>query len=99
MNNERRAYQRFFLHSQVEIKGVDRSGLQFAERTRVEDVSELGCRFTLRGAVRPGSVLAVEPLGEGGENLADEFPRLFTVVWVKRNKRRLMVGAQSIRGG
>jgi hypothetical protein len=32
MTVERRAYKRFLLHTQVEITGVDESGLQFAER-------------------------------------------------------------------
>ena len=57
MIHERRAQSRFFLHSQVEITGVDESGLQFAERARVEDVSDLGCRFSIRGAVHEGSIL------------------------------------------
>jgi hypothetical protein len=97
MINERRAHSRFFLHSQVEITGVDESGLQFAERARVEDVSDLGCRFSIRGAVHEGSILGVEPLGPEGDNLSDEFPRLFVVIWVKRKGNRLAVGARSLR--
>ena len=97
MINERRAHSRFFLHSQVEITGVDESGLQFTERARVEDVSDLGCRFSIRGAVHEGSILGVEPLGPEGENLSDEFPRLFVVIWVKRKGNCLMVGARSLR--
>ncbi|MGA7795058.1 MAG: hypothetical protein WCA19_18625 [Candidatus Acidiferrales bacterium] len=97
MIDDRRAYKRLFLHSQVEISGVDESGLQFAERARVEDVSDLGCRFSMRGAVHEGSILGVEPLGPEGENLSDEFPRLFVVIWVKRKENRLAVGARSLR--
>jgi hypothetical protein len=97
MINDRRAYNRLFLHSQVEIAGVDESGLQFAERARVEDVSDLGCRFSIRGAVHEGSILGVEALGPEAENLSDEFPRLFVVIWVKRKGNRLMVGARSLR--
>jgi len=97
MINERRVYKRFLLHSQVEITGVDGSGLQFAERSRVEDVGDLGCRFSMRGAVHQGSVLAVEPLGPNGENVLDEFPRLFVIVWVKRKGNRLTVGARGLR--
>jgi len=96
MINERRAYKRLFLHSQVEITGVDESGLQFAERACVEDVSDLGCRFSIRGAVHESSILGVEPLGPGGENLSDEFPRLFVVIWVKRKGNRMGVGARSL---
>jgi hypothetical protein len=97
MISERRAYRRFSLHSHVEINGVDESGLQFTERVRVEDVSDLGCRFSIRGAVHEGSILGVEPLGPEGEELLDEFPRLFIVIWVKRKGGRLTVGARSLR--
>lgn len=97
MINERRAYKRLFLHSQVEITGVDQSGLQFAEHAAVEDVSDLGCRFSIRGAVKGGSILGVKPLGPEGENLSDEFPRLFVVIWVKHKGTRWAVGARSLR--
>lgn len=97
MIDERRACRRISLHSHVEINGVDKSGLQFTERARVEDVSDLGCRFSIRGAIHEGSILGVEPLGPEGEELLDEFPRMFIVIWVKRKGNRLTVGARSLR--
>ena len=97
MINECFGYTRFLLHSPVRITGVDKAGLRFAEQGRVEEVSDAGCRFSMRGAVHQGSVLAVEPLGPKGENLLDEFPRLFAVIWVKRDGNRLKVGAQGLR--
>lgn len=97
MSEERRAGQRFLLHSWVEISGVDGSGLQFVERTHLEDVGDAGCRFAMRGAVHPGSVLGIKPLGPEGDNLPDEFPRLFLIVWTKHKYKRLMVGARSLR--
>jgi hypothetical protein len=81
----------------VEITGVDELGLQFAERGRLEDVSDLGCRFFIRGAVHQGIILGVMPMGPEGENLLDEFPRLFAITWTKRNGDRLTVGARSLR--
>ena len=97
MTEERREDNRFLLHSQVRISGIDESGLQFVERARVEDVSDLGCRFSIRGAVHQGSVVGVEPLGSEGENLLDEFPRLFVIIWVKRKRHRLTIGARAMR--
>jgi hypothetical protein len=97
MNCERRASHRFLMHAKVEITGVDESGLQFAECSQVEDVGEAGCRLSVRGAVHEGSVLGLRPLGPEGENLVDEFPRLFVVIWVKRTNDRLQVGARSLR--
>jgi hypothetical protein len=97
MTVERRSYKRFLLHSPVEITGVDESGLQFAERSQLEDVGDRGCCFSIRGAVHQGSVLGVMPLGPEGENLPDEFPRLFVIIWVKRKGNRLTVGARCLQ--
>jgi hypothetical protein len=97
MTNERRADKCFLLHSPVEITGVDNSGLQVAERSRLEDVGDLGCRFSMRTVVHEGDILGIEPLGPDGENFQDEYSRLFAVVWVKRGGDRLMVGARSLR--
>jgi hypothetical protein len=97
MKCERREGHRFLMHARVEITGVDESGLQFAERSQVEDVGETGCRFSVRGAVHQGSVLGIRPLGPEGKNLVDEFPRLFVVIWVKRKNDCLQVGARGLR--
>jgi hypothetical protein len=97
MTGERRADHRIFLHSSVEITGVDDAGRQFAERSRLEDVGNLGCRFSMQNAVHPGGILGIEPLGPDGENCRDEYPRLFVIIWVKRMSDRLLVGARSLR--
>jgi hypothetical protein len=97
MTGERRADQRFLLHSPVEITGIDDAGLQFAERSRLEDFSDLGCRFSMRNAVHQDSILGVEPLGPDGQNFQEEFSRVFIVIWVSRKNDRLMVGARSLR--
>jgi len=99
MTDERRADKRFFLHSPVEITGVDDAGLQFAERSRLEDVGDLGCRFSMRNVVQPGEILGVEPLGPDGENLPGEYSRLFVVIWVKCRGDCLMVGARCLLEG
>jgi hypothetical protein len=99
MTSERRAYQRFLLHSPIEITGVADKGLQFAERAYVQDVSDLGCRFALRNPVERGGILGVEPLGPEGEKLVDDFPRLFVIVWVKPKGDRFLVGARCLLEG
>jgi hypothetical protein len=97
MTDERRADQRFLLHTWVQIAGIDKSGLQFVERSRLEDIGDSGCRFSLQGAVHEGSVIGVIPLGRDGEILPDEFPRLFVVIWLKRKGKCVTVGARSLR--
>jgi hypothetical protein len=96
MTNDRRTDKRFFLHSQVEITGADGLGFQFAERSHLEDVGDLGCRFSMRNVVHQGSILGVEPLGPEGQNFPDEYSRLFVVVWVKCRADRLMVGTRCL---
>jgi hypothetical protein len=96
MTEDRRADKRFLLHSPVEITGVDESGIQFAEQSRLEDAGDLGCRFSLRNAVRQGTILGVEPLGPDGENLEDEYSRLFVIIWMEPTGDRLTVGARCL---
>jgi hypothetical protein len=96
MTEDRRADKRFLLHSPVEITGVDESGIQFVEQSRLEDAGDLGCRFSLRNAVRQGSILGVEPLGPEGEDLEDEYSRLFVIIWMEPNGDRLTIGARCL---
>jgi len=51
MTQDRRADPRLLLHTRVEISGVDKAGLQFSERSKLEDVGDGGCSFSLRNAV------------------------------------------------
>jgi hypothetical protein len=96
MKEERRLGKRFLLHSWVQIIGIDKSGSQFSERTRLEDVGDSGCRFTLQRVVRKGGFLGIIPLGEEGQNVQNEFPRLFVIIWVKNKGDRLTVGVRSL---
>jgi hypothetical protein len=93
---ERGANQRFLLHSPIEITGVPASGHQFAERAYVEDVSDLGCHFTLRSSVECGGIIGIEPLGPEGEKPADDFRRSFVIAWVKPKDDRFAVGPRCL---
>lgn len=96
MTGERRADKRFLLHLPVEITGVNESGGQFIEQTRIEDAGGMGCCFSLRNTVEQGAILGIEPLGPDGESLEDEYPRLFVIIWMGRKDVRLMVGARCL---
>jgi hypothetical protein len=95
---ERRTDARLILHAQVEITGIADTGQQFVERSRLEDISAMGCRFSIQSAVQTRVVMGVEPLGQAGEKLPGEFPHLFVVLWIKQNEDRLTVGARSLTG-
>jgi hypothetical protein len=96
MIEDRRADPRLLMHTQVEVTGVDRDGLQFMERTSLEDVGDCGCRFSLRNAVPRGAILGVQPLGRDGEEFPDEYPRLFAVIWVKWRGGRWTLGTRNL---
>jgi len=95
----RRLEKRKPVHVPVEITGINASGLQFAERGRLENVSELGCSFSLQSVVYPGEVVGVKPLGPDDGTLQGEHPRLFVVVWVHRKWNSSKVGARSLQEG
>ena len=81
----------------ADIKIPGMYGLRFVERSHLGDIGDLGCRFSLRPAVHPGSVIAVMSLGQNGEILIDEFPPLLVDIWIKRKRKRMTVGARSLR--
>jgi hypothetical protein len=96
MTQDRRADPRLLLHTRVEISGVDKAGLQFSERSKLEDVGDGGCSFSLRNAVSAGAILGVQPLGQDGEKFPDEYSRLFMVIWVKWRGDRWRVGTRCL---
>jgi hypothetical protein len=96
MTTERRLDQRIFARWPVEISAVDEAGRQFVERAYSLDVSSLGCRFLIHNSVQAGGVIAVEALGPNGEDLADEFPRLFVVVRMQMRGELREIGVRSL---
>jgi hypothetical protein len=94
---ERRAEKRILVHVPVEVTVVDRKGPPFSERTFIEDVSDFGCRFSTRGPVEKGDTVALKILGRYGNNLPDEKPRLFEIMWVARKENGSTVGARVLQ--
>jgi hypothetical protein len=96
MTGQRRADERFALHSPIEGAGIDGAGRQFDERVPLEDVSNAGCRSSLRHEVQPGAIVALKPLGQHGDDCADDYWRLFLVIWAKRKGERCTAGVRSL---
>jgi len=99
MTEDRRSDKRLVLHSPVAITGIDEAGRQFTEPSRLENVSDKGCRFSIGRKIQPGAILGVEPLGPNGEKYPDEYPRLFVVVWVEFRGGRFSTGARCLVEG
>jgi hypothetical protein len=94
----RRAEPRVLVHVPVEVTKVDGEGHPFMERTFIEDVSDFGFRFSIRGPVLQGDKVTVKLLGPDGNSVRGEEPRLYEIMWVARNDRTFTVGARLRQG-
>lgn len=99
MKGDRRSDKRLILRSLVAITGIDEAGRQFTEQSRLEDVSDEGCRFSIKRKIERGAVLGIEPLGPSGEKCPDEYARFFVVVWVEYRNGRFSAGTRCLVEG
>jgi hypothetical protein len=95
---ERRTERRILVNVAVEVTEFNNDGRPFTERSFIEDVSDLGCRFSTRGPVRQGDTVAVKILGRNGMSLPDEEPRYYEIMWVAPKKQGFTVGARLMPG-
>lgn len=95
---ERRTDSRIVVNVPVEITTIYHKGDAITERTFIEDVSDYGCRFTLRGAIRKGDTVSVHLLDQDGNALMNEPARIFEVMWIARANSVVVVGARSLGG-
>ena len=94
----RKKERRIVVNVAVEVTVEKGNGEQFTERTIIEDVSDMGCRFTTHGPAQTGDTVSLRVLGPAGQPLANEEPRLYRIMWVARNERSCTVGAQLVKG-
>jgi hypothetical protein len=95
---ERRRDARIIVNVPVEITRIDETGHEITERTFVEDVSDFGCRFSIRGTVKKGDTVAIRLLAQDGKSLSDDPVKHFEVMWAAHRASRLIVGARICRG-
>lgn len=95
---ERRVDRRILVNIPVEISEVDGKRQPSMERTLIEDVSDFGCRFSTRGPVKQGGTVAVKIVGNYGNDLPDEAPRLYEIIWVAPKDHGSTVGARLLQG-
>jgi hypothetical protein len=82
----------------VEITGIDCVGHLFTERTSVENVTEIGCRFNTRTQMQCGEIVAVKPLEPGKKSMTHEQLQLFEIVWAAHHRAGCTVGARKLQG-
>ncbi len=95
---DRREARRILVHVPVEVTEIDGEGQPTIERTFIEDVSDFGCRFSMRGPVHQGDTITVKILGPNGKILLDEEPRFYEIMWVAPKEHGSTVGARILEG-
>lgn len=95
---EQRSDSRIRVSAPIEVIQTDREGRAVTEQSCIEDVSDFGCRFSIRGAVERGDLVTVNLLGADHKPLRNEPPRRFEVMWVQRDAKLSIVGARVLEG-
>src|SRR5258708_10850690 len=94
----RRAEERITVDLLVEITRYDTEGNMLLERTRIEDVTSVGCRFRTQAELQRGGIVSVKALGRGENSRADEQPQLYEVMWAAPQGTRWTAGPRKPAG-
>ncbi len=95
---DRRRSRREKRAQEVQVRGFDATGRYFSERATTKDISEGGCRVTLRTAVTIGTILRVTILGSASGGSANGAAAQFEVVWTRQQGSSCEVGARLMKG-
>jgi hypothetical protein len=98
IQRERRTDVRIIVNVPVEIRTIYHKGGEITERTIIDDVSDFGCRFTMRGAIQRGDTVAIHLLAQDGNSVVDEPAKIFEVMWIARDASVVVVGAKILGG-
>ena len=91
---DRRTDTRLRVNIPVELTWNGSTGHRITERTFVEDISDFGCRFSIRETVKQGDLISVQLLSMNGRIVSGEGPKAFKIMWVSRKPTGMTVGAR-----
>jgi hypothetical protein len=94
----RRREERISINLSVEITRYDAAGNIFTERTRIEDVTSVGCRFRMQAELQRGDTVSIRPLVPGQKSLAGVQPQLFEIMWTAPQGTSWTAGARKLEG-
>jgi hypothetical protein len=95
---DRRRSRREQRAQEVQVRGFDATGRYFSERTTTKDISEGGCRVTLRTAVTIGTILRVTILASAAGGNGNGAAAQFEVVWTRQQGDSCEVGTRLVKG-
>ena len=92
----RRTEQRVLVNVPVEVTFETGEGNRVTERTFIEDVSDLGCRFTTRAPAHQGDTVSLRFVGPTDRRMPNEEARHYKIMWVAPHGRGSTVGARLV---
>jgi len=94
----RKTEQRVLVNVPVEVIFETGEGNRVTERTFIEDVSDLGCRFTTRAPAHQGDTVSLRFVGPTDRRMPNEEARHYKIMWVAPHGRGSTVGARLVTG-
>ena len=96
--DDRRLDTRLFVNAPAEITNLCEPENNPKELVIIENVSDVGCRFSMHGPVRERDTIAIQLLDWDGKRMREVPIKFFEVKWVTRGIEISVVGARSIGG-
>lgn len=90
---DRRREPRFPISILIEVRGFDRDGQAFCERTMTLDASEWGVGFNLSLELEKDAIIAVRVADSAVHSPPDARPVMFQVMYSERDKHGWKMGA------
>lgn len=85
--------ERYLLQVSIEVCGFNLRGRFFTERSATSNVSDGGCKFSLRTQVAPDAIVALRVVSGHKNDGREKPPVLFQVVRVERDSNQWVVAA------
>lgn len=89
--------QRQYIPLRIEVCAFDRFGRFFTEATETADISESGCKCSLRTEITNDSVLAIRVLNDRKRGIQPAHSILFRAVRIEKASGGWVVGASKLR--
>src|ERR1700730_509805 len=97
-SDNRRREEPISINLSVEMTRYDAAGNVFTERTRIEDVTSVGCLFRTQTELHRDNTVSIRPLVPGQESLAGVQPPLFEIMWTAPQGTSWTASARKLEG-
>jgi PilZ domain len=81
----------------IEVSGIDRGGQPFCENTLTSDVSQRGCRFTLKKELDKDAIVAIRVLRTLAGKPGDPRLVMFQIIYARQEQDAWTMGAWTLQ--